>query len=267
MARNIKRILISTVPRSGTLYLHDLISNCFNFKKVIPSFSKGIHAIPPEWNPYKSDETFMLLQNEEALCAHYPLNEKIRLLIEDDDILPIFLYRDPRDVAVSTTLYIKHVLTIHPLHKTIVKLSDSDALALILGGGVVPSEGNTDCGYIIYEGMKTFCEDALQWINHPKVASIRYEDITTDPIKTLTDALYNVDVEVDPKLIKDVSKRFSFKTLSNGRTQGDESKSSHFRKGVIGDYKLYFSDFHKAVCKLRFGMELIELEYETNFLW
>jgi hypothetical protein len=267
MAREVKKILISTMPRSGTVYLHNLIATCFNFKKVEPPFSKGIHTEPPEWNPYKSDETFMSLRNGEVLCAHYPLNEKIKLLIEDNDVLPLFLYRDPRDVAVSTTLYIKHVLTHHPLHNFIAKLSESDALALILEGGIVPAEGNKDCGYIIYEGMKYFCDEALQWINHPKVAHIRYEDITTDPVKTLTKALYNVNVEIDPELLKDVSTRLSFNTFSNGRAQGNESKTSHFRKGVIGDYKLHFSDFHKSVCKLRFGMELIELQYETSLLW
>lgn len=267
MTRDIKKILISTVPRSGTLYLHDLIATYYNFKKTVPLFTNGINAVPPEWNPYKSDETFMSLKNGEVLCAHYPLNEKIKHLIEDDNVLSLFLYRDPRDIAVSTTLYIKYVLKHHPLHNIIAKLSESDALALILAGGIVPSKGNNDCGYIIYEGLKTFCNEALDWIKHPKVASIRYEDITTDPVKTLTKALRNVDVEIEPKLLKDVSNRLSFNTLSNGRAQGDESKTSHFRKGIIGDYKLHFSDFHKAVCKLEFGMELIDLKYETNLLW
>lgn len=255
------------MPRSGTVYLHNLIASCFTFKKVEPSFFNGIHTEPPEWNPYKADETYMGMADGEALCAHYPLNEKIRLLIEEDDVLPIYLYRDPRDVAVSTTLFIKYVLTHHPLHKHIANLSESDALALILAGGIVPTEDDSGCGYIIYEGMKYFCDEAISWIKHPKVASIKYENLTTDTVGTLVKVLNNVEVEIDPVIVRGAADRLSFRVFANGRAQGEESKSSHFRKGVIGDYKLHFSALHRAICKMQFGSQLIDLEYEKDLLW
>lgn len=268
MAREIKKILISTMPRSGTVFLFNFIVELFEFKKVEPLFTGGAWPQPPEWDPYKFDETYLSLKDGEVLCAHYPINEKIKQLIDQDDVLVLYLYRDPRDVTVSAVMYIKYALTQHPLHSLFAGMSDTEAIAFILSGGVFTvgdEEERRD--YLIHEGIKYFCDIATDWLNDKRVAAIRYEDLMRDPVATLEASLRSVDVSVDRDFIQSVAGRLTFEGFSGNRPRGVEHKSSHFRKGIVGDWKNHFTDFHKAICKLRIGDHLIKLGYEADLLW
>ena len=270
MPREIKKILISTMPRSGTVFLFNFIAELFNFKKIEPKFSADNWPKPPEWDPYKFDESYLSLNEGEVLCAHYLLNEQIRELINQDDILTIYLYRDPRDAAVSAAVYIKHVLTHHPLHRTFSKLTDADSVALMLGGGVFNLERKiegSNCTFIDHQGMRYFCESALSWVNEPGVVALRYEELMRDPSKYLTASLQKAGVEINQLKADAVATKLNFYTFSDGRMRGDENVKSHFRKGIEGDYVNYFSGLHKAICKKRIGQHLIELGYEQNYTW
>ena len=266
MSRDIKKILISTMPRSGTVFLFNFIAELFEYKKVEPTFSTDSWPKPPQWDPYKSDESYLSLKNGEVLCAHYVLNEKIRQLICQDDLLTIYRYRDPRDVAVSAAMYIKYALTEHPLHSLLADMSDTDAIIFILSGGVVPT-GQKAAEYINHGGIQYFCANAIDWLNEKNIAVIRYESLMSDPVSTLESALGMVNVNVQRPLIQSVSDRLTFNSFSGGRTKGVEQKSAHFRKGIVGDYINYFRPLHKAICKARIGGSLIELGYETDLLW
>lgn len=269
MGREINKILISTMPRSGTVFFFDLISDLFKFSKIEPQFTGGFSPSPPEWDPYKFDKTYLSLNGEQVICAHYHLSEDIEMLAEQPDVLVIYLYRDPRDVAVSAALYIKNVLTHHVLHDFFTELTDSDAIAFMLSGGVVLVNGeDKDCqAYIEYEGMKYFCDMALQWVSDQRVAKVRYEDLMKDPVLSLKGALQAVGVEIGEATIEEASSRHRFSTLSGGRKRGEEDLKSHFRKGISGDYVNHFTGLHKAICKQRIGSQLIKLGYEKDILW
>jgi len=269
MGRKIKRILISTMPRSGTVFFFELISDLFKFSKIEPKFTGGFSPDPPEWDPYKFDKTYLSLCDGEVLCAHYHLSEDIEMLAEQPDVLVIYLYRDPRDVAVSAALYIKNVLTHHVLHELFTGLTDSDAIAFMLSGGVVQVNNDAKNGHacIDYEGMKYFCDMAIKWVSNQRAAKVRYEDLMKDPVLTLKSSLQLVGVEIDEVTIEEVSSRHRFSTLSGGRKRGEEDLKSHFRKGVSGDYVNHFTGLHKAICKQRIGGQLIKLGYEKDMFW
>ncbi len=252
------------MPRSGTVYFFDFVAMLFGFKKVEPLFTGGV-PVPPEWDPYKIDETYLSLKEGEVLCAHYPLSEKLSAVIKQEDLLCIYLYRDPRDVAVSAALYIKHVLTHHPLHSFFQGISEDDAITFILTGGIIGCE--EDEKYIVHEGMRYFCKMAQEWLAQKHVVAIRYEELMPDPVTTLINALGKANVDVEAQAIQKVAEQLTFNGLSGGRTPGQEQKSSHFRKGITGDYVNYFSVTHKAVSKLMIGGFLIEQSYESDLLW
>ena len=268
MSRTINRILLSTMPRSGTVFLFNFIAELFDFKKVEPLFTLDSWPKPPEWDPYKFDETYLTLKEGELLCAHYLLNDKIKQLINQDDVLTIYLYRDPRDVTVSAAMYIKHALTHHPLHTLFADMTDLEAITFMLSGGVFTvGEGKALEKFIIHTGIRYFCDTAIEWLEEKRVAAIRYEDLIRDPVGALGSAFRRVEVDVEKSLVQGVSDRLTFNSFSGGRAKGVEEKSAHFRKGIVGDYKNHFTPLHKAICKVRIGDHLVRFGYETDLLW
>jgi hypothetical protein len=176
-------------------------------------------------------------------------------------------------MAVSAALYIKYVLTHQPFHPTLSRMTESEAILFMLCGGIIPicdlpydTQGK-GLSYIVFDGMKYFCDMAYPWLLHPRVAKIRYEDFTKDPVRTLTQSFDAVGVEVSEDNIRNVMKYKNFVTATSGRVIGVEDKSSHYRKGIVGDHKNYFTDLHRAVCKHHIGEDLIRLGYEKSLEW
>lgn len=265
----VKRIVLSTIPRSGTVYIKELLAKIFSFTIVEPTFTGGFRPNPPEWDPYKFDKSYLSLRDGQLLCAHYSLDETMRGFLTAPDVLPVFVYRDPRDVAVSACLYIKYGLTHHFLHPLFSRLSESDALTLMLSGGWMRNEIEElqHTSYVYYEGMPYFCQMAYQWILHPKVVAVRFEDFIDDLPGTLHKALCRGGVDIDVAFLKEIYSEYNFKRFSQGRTQGTEDKAAHFRKGVKGDFRNYFTEAHVALAKKTIGQALIDLGYESNFSW
>ena len=61
--------------------------------------------------------------------------------------------------------------------------------------------------------------------------------------------------------------RNRFSRMSNGREQGDEDVTSHYRKGVAGDWKNHFTAQHRRAFKERYNDLLVELGYEKSSDW
>jgi hypothetical protein len=264
MSREIKKILISTMPRSGTTFFFDFISKLFDFEKVEPKFADGLVPEAPEWDPYKFDKTYLEMKDNQVLCAHYQFNDDIVPIINDENTLTFFLYRDPRDADLSATLYIKNALTHHALHHTLSNMSESDAIALMISGGLIKT---VDGEYIRYEGIIYKTTNTIKWISTKNVCAIRYEDFFTKPFETMKKALEKSGVDIEDIYLKQILSEFSFAKFSNGRKQGEEDKTSHFRKGIIGDYENNYKEIHKAISKIFIGKDLITLGYERDLKW
>ncbi len=266
--RDYKKIVLSTMPRSGTTFLFQFISALAGFKPVEPRFTGGHFPEPPEWDPYKFDKTYLEINDHEMITAHYGLNDDMFSMVNSPDVLPIYLYRDPRDAGVSAMLYIKNVLKHHCLHDLFNEISESEALLFMLCGGVINVEDkNGKKTHVVHDGMKYFCEMAYPWIDNPLIAKIRYEDLTVDPVNTIISSFNNVDVFISEEDVATVEKKLNFSTVAEGRAKGVEDKKSHFRKGIIGDYKNHFIDIHYSMCKYRLGDDLIKLGYEQDYNW
>ncbi|WP_022834891.1 sulfotransferase domain-containing protein [Salisaeta longa] len=59
----------------------------------------------------------------------------------------------------------------------------------------------------------------------------------------------------------------SFKKLSGGRARGEEKRSSHYRKGVPGDWANHFTPAVTDAFKARYGDLLVRLGYASNQSW
>lgn len=262
------------MPRSGTVFFFNLISELFQFEKLEPKFTGGFRPTPPEWDAYKFDKTYLELRKNQVICAHYHMNTDFKVMLEDEDLLCFYLYRDPRDVAVSAALYIKYVLEHHALHNTFKLMSDSDAIITLLAGAYIHksmlcypvAEGSPD--YIDFEGAGYFCKNAYPWLLHPKVIKLKYEYLFADNLEEqLSRVMEFNSIPVNRLLLKNVVTTMDFRNISGGRNRGEENAISHYRKGIAGDYKNYFTEAHKAIAKRYIGNHLINLGYETDFSW
>ena len=76
----------------------------------------------------------------------------------------------------------------------------------------------------------------------------------------------HLDIKISDTQLKSILEKYSFKNIA-GRKKGEGDKKSHYRKGMAGDWRNYFTDNHKAEFKEVAGDILIELGYEKDKNW
>jgi len=127
----------------------------------------------------------------------------------------LHIVRDPRDASVSMAHHMKRV------HPGVNRGSRDDVLM--------------DCarGWRSYlEGVRA--EAAARNLDY---AEITYEDMVADPRATLGRSFLFLDVSVDADIVEDCVTSSRFEKLSQGRSPGEEDRTSFFRKGVSGGWR------------------------------
>lgn len=82
---------------------------------------------------------------------------------------------------------------------------------------------------------------------HPdRYHELRYEDLHEDPAGHTRRLLNFLGVDDSEPSTDACLKAGNFKTLTEGRTRGEEDKSSFFRKGVVGDWQNHFNESNLA---------------------
>lgn len=106
-----------------------------------------------------------------------------------------------------------------------------------------------------------------KWSDCRRCVHVRYEDLRIRPVDELQRIVSELaDCSIDKERCADIVDSHSFKKMS-GRKAGDENARSFLRKGVVGDWKNYFT--HEA--RIRFnsyaGSALVKLGYESDDSW
>jgi hypothetical protein len=65
-------------------------------------------------------------------------------------------------------------------------------------------------------------------------------------------------------LLRHILARNAFARKAGGRTPGQEDVYHHYRKGVAGDWQIYFTPRVTAAFKERYGDLLLQLGYEST---
>lgn len=96
---------------------------------------------------------------------------------------------------------------------------------------------------------------------------IRYERMVQDPQGLVTDLYRWLGVNDDPVFIADSIDRCKFENFSEGRTRGEVDPKAEWRKGVVGDWRNYFTEADKDMFKRMAGGLMVELGYEKDLNW
>lgn len=115
----------------------------------------------------------------------------------------------------------------------------------------------------VRQDWASFC---LSWAEKPGVATVRYENLIRDPVREIRMLLGRLDLPVRDDRVGTSVELNSMRRLT-GRAPGDEDAASVVRKGVVGDWREYFSDESRSVFADRGGDALIALGYEENHDW
>jgi hypothetical protein len=195
--------------------------------------------------------------------------------------------RDPRDIIVSS--YFSSLIS-HPTNRWPELIPHRQKL----------NQVTKDEGLLLeMDFIRDVIESLATWnYGCPNILELRFEDVVVSPYQSFLDIfqyLGCLDTEnwsvqknmtyllsslirrkmgifpkgthilAEPLLGKVYENQFSKK--SAGRNQGTEDITSHYRKGLAGDWVNHFTNEHRSYFKKNYGDLVVKLGYEQNNDW
>lgn len=97
---------------------------------------------------------------------------------------------------------------------------------------------------------------------------IRFEEFIDNPTITAGRMLREFwGLDVNDATVLELMARHTFTRYSGGRRPGEEDSGSHYRKGVAGDWRNYFTPKITRLIKMLYGDILILTGYEKDSKW
>ncbi|HEY5901292.1 MAG TPA: sulfotransferase domain-containing protein [Anaerolineales bacterium] len=244
-------------PKSGTHLLDQIL---LGFSKVAP-FSRRLHSF---FAGYEGEtgrkrslkETTAWVDSLRPLdiaSAHLFAWPEVVERLATPAYLSYFIFRDPRDVAVSHVFYVTEMEKRHVHHEYYAALPDFNAR---LSASIL---GRPDAG-VEFPDIAARFAPYLGWLDHPAVMPIHFEDLVNDrpaALDRIVDHfLARVPLAVPRSRIHEVLE-----------SSINPAKSPTFRSGRTGEWKQHFTPQHRAMFKEAAGDLLIRLGYEKDNDW
>ena len=244
---NKKMILSVGMPRAGTGWFHNItqtlvvaaggidagvIRNKYHLSKLLTEVNCNIgtisfYRILPVLSP-------LLLEPNYVIKLHAGRKPVADVLISLGLIKPTFIYRDPRDAALSIYEYGQEAIT-NP--------TASNAFA-----GIRTIEEAIDF-------ITPYIDIARGWIRSEHTFSVKYETLLSDfdlVLPKLVDYLeINLEIENPLTLVEHLKPGLNITSR----------KFTHFMKGKVGRHQEIFSTKQKELCYSKFGDFLTEQGY------
>ena len=244
-------------PKSGTHLLDQIL---LGFSKVAP-YAKRLHSFYAEYegesgvkrSPEQAVAWLDALRPRDVASAHLFARPAAVTRVCSPKFIPYFIFRDPRDVVVSHVFYVTEMESRHVHHTYYQSLPDFDTRLK------VSILGRPDAD-VEFPNIAERFAPYLDWLNHPEVLTIHFEDLINDRAATLTRImdhfLARIPLHATRQLILD-----SLESAIN------PTKSPTFRSGKTGEWKKHFTEEHKKIFKEVAGELLVKLGYEKDNDW
>lgn len=243
-----RKVLVNGCPKSGTTWMLRFVTNIPGYRDV---------------GNFRGDiERYRTIEPGNVVHGHDPHTAHLWELLQGEGVRVVLLTRDPRDQAVSRFHHARRDES-HPYHAEISSLSHEEGLMASIEGGAR------------IRGVVGSIRFSEKWtLLGNEICVVRYEDLWADPTSELRRTLDFLGILTTEWLVRAIVERNRFERLSigrqiwkRGRSPGSEDVNSHFRKGIVGDWKSYFGEAHISRFKELAGEELINLGYEKDWNW
>jgi lipopolysaccharide transport system ATP-binding protein len=115
--------------------------------------------------------------------------------------------------------------------------------------------------------MQAIADIHASWLDSGEPI-VYYERLVEDDFGTLKEAFIDrMQLPISEESLRTAVETCRFEQLSGGRSKGTEDQESHYRKGVAGDWRNYFTPKVTDAFKKRFGDILIAAGYENDQNW
>ncbi len=244
-------------PKSGTHLLDQIL---LGFSQVAP-FSRRLRSFYAEYEgesgrKRSAAETRSWLDSLRPLdvtSAHLFATPEVLQRVSSPAFVSYFIYRDPRDVAVSHAFYVSEMEADHVHHDFYASLPDFDARlkVSIMGRSDIDIEFPDIAGrFAPYMG----------WLDHSEVLKLRFEELVDERRATLERILDH--------FLQRVPLTAPRQRILNGLESSiNPKRSPTFRSGKTGEWRKYFSPEHKTLFKSVSGEMLVKLGYERDSNW
>ncbi len=244
-------------PKSGTHLLDQIL---LGFSKVAP-FSKRLHSFYAEYEgesgvksaPEQALAWLDSLRPGDVASVHLFARDEAIKRVCSSSFVPYFIFRDPRDVAVSHVFYVTDMETRHIHHDYYQSLPDFDARLK------VSILGRPDAG-VEFPDIAARFAPYLGWLDQDEVLAIHFEDLINDRASSLTRIMDHLLARAPLPSTRQL-------ILDSLESSINPTKSPTFRSGKTGEWKKYFKEEHKELFKDVAGDLLMKLGYEKNNDW
>jgi hypothetical protein len=247
---NKKLILSVGMPRAGTGWFYNItqtlviaagginsgeIRNKYHLSKLLTEVNCNIGTI----NAYRilSVISPLLFEPNYVIKLHAGRKSLADMLISIGLIKPTFIYRDPRDAALSIYEYGQEAIT-NP--------TASNAFS-----GIRTVEEAIDF-------ISPYIDFAKGWIQSDHTFSVKYETLLSEFDLVVPKLVEFLDINLDADHALTLVEHFK---AGQNKTS---KKLTHFMKGKVGRYLEHFSAEQIELCNERFGPFLVEQGYQET---
>ncbi len=251
-------ILLSiSFPKSGTHLLDQIL---LGFSKIAP-FATRLHSFYAEYDgdtgrKRTEAETRAWLDSLRPLdvtSAHLFARPEVIARVATPVFVPYFIFRDPRDVAVSHVFYVTDMEVHHVHHDYYQSLPDFNARLR------VSILGRPDADVEFPDIARRFAP-YVGWLDQPAVLKIHFEDLVNERAVALNHILDHFLDRVPLPTPREAM-------LLSLESSINPQRSPTFRSGKTGEWKKYFTEDHKRLFKDMAGDLLVGLGYEEDKDW
>lgn len=238
------RIFINGFPKAGTHLVEQMVQT------IAPPMSEERpwlgsfqgHAWTEDWvTDYKLFRNMGLLIDGSYAKGHMGYRRDIELFLWGIGATVLFVYRDPRDVAVSQVYHIFSEDGRHPEKEPYREAGIEGALRMVIEGYQGSEAGVNGPNY--YPGVMARWKHYAPWLDVPWVLSMRFESLVNNAEVMAKNIIMACVARASLKYGKlgRIAKTELNAAIERMVAAGkDREKSPTFRKGKIGGWRDYF---------------------------